>query len=325
MNDKKIKDYILGKSDEKTGREILEWIMASDENAERFFRIEELCDVMAFEKYHLDNKTEMALERLSNKIASRRRMNVKVLFDKYIGYIAAAVFTALVGLGLFVFLGGDREKYMEARTGSEVKTIYLPDGSKVWLNCNSSLKYPEKFKGSERIVRLTGEGYFEVAANKEYPFIVKSGGLSVRAVGTAFDFNSIKSADTEEVSLIEGSLVVSGNNDEGKVMINPGQMVVLDKVNSEMTVRNVNADIESVWHDNLIPLRNSTLPQLVMILKRLYDVEIIIEPGTDINTTYSGFIRKNESLETVLSSLKFTMHIDYRIVGNRVYVSRSED
>ena len=75
MNDKKIKDYILGKSDEKTGREILEWIKASDENAERFFRIEELCDVMAFEKYHLDKKTKMALERLSNKIAGRRRMN----------------------------------------------------------------------------------------------------------------------------------------------------------------------------------------------------------------------------------------------------------
>ena len=202
-----------------------------------------------------------------------------------------------------------------------VKEVVLPDGSKVWLNNAATLKYPREFSEKERNVYLEGEAYFEVTKNRHKPFTVQSDAIRVRVLGTTFNLKSDKRCRIAEATLIEGEIEVKGNKEEGQIILTPGQRAELNKNNGRLTVKQVDAKLDAVWHDNLIPFQKADIFTITKALERFYDVKIILSPDIQTGKTYSGVLKRKSNIESVLKSLQNSIPIDYKIVGNNIFIS----
>jgi len=191
--------------------------------------------------------------------------------------------------------------------------VVLPDGSKVWLNAASSLRFPTAFAGKERGVTLSGEAYFEIAHNKSMPFKVRVDELEVEVLGTHFNMMSYKNEAVTSTTLLEGSVRVSSlpaAGDAGhRVVIRPGQQAGIRQHSSVFIVHE--ADIESVvaWKNGLFQFNSADIQTIMRQIERWFDVNVHYE-GPIPEGHYSGTVGRNNSLLTVLrifeeSGLKF--------------------
>lgn len=192
--------------------------------------------------------------------------------------------------------------------------LHLPDGTKVWLNAASSLKYPASFHLlKERRVELTGEAYFEVAKDKAHPFVVKSRGQEVEVLGTHFDVNAYLDEQTIKTTLLEGSVKL--NN---QLILRPGEQSVLK--DGKFNVREVNAYDAADWKNGEFVFTNEPLTSILNKVARWYDVEIIYE-HTPINIpTFTGSISRFENVSSVLNMLQETSSVRFSIEGKQIRV-----
>ena len=200
-------------------------------------------------------------------------------------------------------------------------TLTLSDGTKVWLNSQSKIRYPVIFNDITREVYLEGEAYFEVTKNRHKPFTVESDALRVRVLGTTFNFKCDKRCRIAEATLIEGEIEVKGNKDEGQIVLAPGQRAELNRNSGRLTVKQVDAKLDAVWRDNLIPFNKANIFTITKALERFYDVKIILSPDIRSDTTYPGELMKKTNIESVLKSLLNSKPIEYKIVGNNIFIS----
>ena len=212
------------------------------------------------------------------------------------------------------------ENRVEVPRGAEF-CLSLADGSRVWLNSDSRLTYPVAFSKDSREVKLEGEAYFEVTKNRHKPFTVQSDAIRVRVLGTTFNLKSDKRCRIAEATLIEGEIEVKGNKEEGQIILTPGQRAELNKNNGRLTVKQVDAKLDAVWHDNLIPFQKADIFTITKALERFYDVKIILSPDIQTGKTYSGVLKRKSNIESVLKSLQNSIPIDYKIVGNNIFIS----
>lgn len=193
--------------------------------------------------------------------------------------------------------------------------IMLPDGTKVWLNAESSLKYPSVFNGAERKVELVGEGYFEVTPNANKPFRVVNKNQLVEVLGTAFNINSYDAATV--TTLIHGSVRVKNENTH-PVILKPNQQAVL--ANKDFTVKNVEASDFTAWKDGLLMMNKATLDDIAKQIERWYDVEVVLSNQISLNKTASIMVNRNESLSNVMKAIQETYKVDIKIHGRRVTI-----
>ena len=193
--------------------------------------------------------------------------------------------------------------------------IILPDGTKVWLNAASALKYPEVFVGNERNVELTGEAYFEVAKNKAKPFHVKSHGQDVEVLGTHFNINSYMDDRTIKTTLLEGMVRVS--NGKSAKILKPGEQAIAN-VAGDGTIRlasDVDTDDETAWKNGLFQFNNAGLKTILNQLERWYDINIDYSSVPD--KKYNGMVPRKAKLSEVLKMLEKTGNIRFEIVEGR--------
>jgi len=199
--------------------------------------------------------------------------------------------------------------------GSKVVTIKLADGTQVWLNSESSLRYPASFTGTERKVEITGEAYFEVAHNKAMPFIVKKDAMEIKVLGTHFNINTYEDEGINKVTLLEGSIKVSINNHQN--LLKPGQQAqIKDDIKLISGV-----DIEEVmaWKNGKFQFGEKADLHLIMRkIARWYDVDVEYEGG-EINQRFGGEMPMNSNLSQVLEILK-TSGVKFTIDGKKVIV-----
>ena len=190
----------------------------------------------------------------------------------------------------------------------------LADGTKVWLNASSSIKYPVVFNGNERRVELTGEAYFEVAHNAKKPFKVISNGQTVEVLGTHFNINAYNDEQAVKTTLLEGSVKVSA----GKVsnIIKPGQQARFD--HGLIDVMNVDADEVVAWKNGFFFFEDNNIQEVMRQLSRWYGVEIKYE-GQLPSRRFSGEISRNVNLSQILDILSFKQ-IHYKIDGKTIIV-----
>lgn len=220
----------------------------------------------------------------------------------------------------------------EIRTprGGQYKLI-LPDGTKVWLNSLSSLRYPIQFDGNDRLVELTGEAYFEVATKKldpaigvgkRQPFIVKSNTQTVEVLGTHFNINSYDEESSVKTTLLEGSVLVRKNNasQESPVVLKPGQQAQLKGKdhNSEIQVLTIDAEEAMAWRNGSFLFKNTPLSEVMNQLSRWYDVEI--DKENIPNYKFNGFIPRDEPLSKVLDMLELTGDLKFNIHNNQISI-----
>jgi ferric-dicitrate binding protein FerR (iron transport regulator) len=195
--------------------------------------------------------------------------------------------------------------------------VVLPDGTKVWLNSASMLRYPTAFTDGERVVELDGQGYFEVAANSRQPFKVKVQNMEVQVLGTDFDIMAYRDEATINTTLLTGSIQVKeGGNEQ---LLHPGQQAVINNEDHQLTVRT--ADIRKViaWKNGLFVFNNMALPAILREVARWYDVDIVYttSPGTEL---YGGGIGRDLQLADILALLEGNGYNHFKVEGRKVIV-----
>ena len=247
---------------------------------------------------------------------------VKEYLKKYLGEIIENKQTKeKIEIGTKFADGPEHQMLVAVANEGIVKEVVLPDGTKVWLNNAAMLKYPREFSEKERNVYLDGEAYFEVTKNRHKPFTVESDAMRVRVLGTTFNFKCDKRCRIAEATLIEGEIEVKGNKDEGQIVLAPGQRAELNRNSGRLTVKQVDAKLDAVWRDNLIPFNKANIFTITKALERFYDVKIILSPDIRSDKTYSGVLKKKSTIESVLKSLQNSIPIEYKIVGNNIFIS----
>lgn len=322
-DDDKIMEFLAGNSSEEVLREINEWIKESPDNANELFHIEEMYRQMQASKVP-QSKIDAAEKRLLSRINEEEREQRNDRNRHRLQWVAAAVaIFVIVGAGLLwrnSAFGPSEDMLVAQAPANADMHITLADGTNVWLNSNSRLSYPKSFDASQRKVKLDGEAYFEVTKDAEHPFVVESNIMTVKVLGTKFDFKNRESGLSAAVSLIEGSVQVTGNHAEGMVTLSPGQKAEVDRTTGQLKVSQTNAQLSAVWHDNMIPFENANISEVARTLESLYNMKVIIEPGLDLTTTYSGYIQRKESIDSVLDLLRNTIPMDYVVKDNVIYL-----
>ncbi|MBS1737078.1 MAG: FecR family protein [Bacteroidetes bacterium] len=193
--------------------------------------------------------------------------------------------------------------------------VVLPDGSMVWLNAASSLKFPTVFEGNDRKVELTGEGYFEIAKNAAMPFKVSVNNTIVEVLGTHFNVNAYTDEAAMKTTLLEGAVKVYAN---GKTqLLKPGEQLSLKKNGLEKVFDNVNTEQVLAWKNGLFDFSDVELRTIGQQLSRWYQVDISFENNVP-DKHISGIISRKNNISTVLQMLEFTAGIHSRIEGAKV-------
>ncbi|QJB33048.1 FecR domain-containing protein [Chitinophaga oryzae] len=195
--------------------------------------------------------------------------------------------------------------------------LLLQDGTRVWLNAASSIRFPVAFNGNERTVEVSGEAYFEVARQAGKPFIVKTGPMQVNVLGTRFIVSAYPEETQIRTTLAEGKVAVTtGGN---TLQLAPGQQSVLPKGSDAFTLRNADTDQELGWKDGRF-IFNGNIRDIMPQLERWYDIQVEYE-GNISNQAFIGDISRNENLSEVLKILELTGKIHFRAVGRKIIVS----
>jgi transmembrane sensor len=193
--------------------------------------------------------------------------------------------------------------------------LVLADGSKVWLNAASSLRFPTHFAGNERKVQLSGEGYFEIAHREAMPFIIEKGDARVQVLGTHFNVDAYDDEEEIKVTLLEGSVSVSQGNIEKRLV--PGQQAQIKK--GIQIVDQVNIDKVMAWKNGWFEFDDTELSAIMRQVSRWYDVEIIFEEKSS-DEKYGGRISKNLPMSAILRMLESSGVKGFRLEGKKLFV-----
>lgn len=198
--------------------------------------------------------------------------------------------------------------------------INLPDGTKVWLNANSSLRYPVSFAAQkERRVELLGEAYFEVAKNRELPFRVVSNLQTVEVLGTHFNINSYDDEPVTKTTLLEGSVKVTGKGAVGAKTLKPGEQTRMDGNSILVSNADVEADVD--WKNGDFIFRDENIQSVMRKISRWYDVEVVYDGNVGQNG-FGGTISRSKNIGAVLHVLEETGSVHFKLKGRRVTVTK---
>ena len=197
--------------------------------------------------------------------------------------------------------------------------VRLPDGSNVWLNAASKLTFPSSFiSHKSRMVELNGEAYFEIAKDKEHPFIVKTYNQVVEVFGTQFNINSYMDEPDVKTTLLEGSIKVTENKGIDKIL-KPGQQSTL--TSSGLKVENVDIDLAVAWKNNQFVFESDDIQYIMRMIARWYNVEVEYV-GVIPKNKFGGAVSRFENVSEVLKSLESTGRVKFKIEGRRILVSK---
>jgi transmembrane sensor len=201
----------------------------------------------------------------------------------------------------------------------ETYQVSLSDGSRVWLNSASSLTYSASLtKTGNRLVRLKGEGYFEVAKDKMHPFIVETSGQQVEVLGTHFNINAYQDDGNTQTTLLEGSVRV---NAQTKVVLKPGQQSVLNTKNG-LKVRQANLETVMAWKNGDFIFKDESLENIMMQITRWYDVEVVYEDLDPKSVVLGGWVSRSKNLSAVLKIIESIAKVHFKVEGRRVTVMK---
>ncbi|HNR27983.1 MAG TPA: FecR domain-containing protein [Bacteroidales bacterium] len=291
-------------------RALLEVVEKDPELRKEFCRIQNLKAVSSLFPASSDAETA------TRKLAALKRINHRSIYRQVAVYAAAMLVVGFALWGLLQpltrSLPEEPSAYMIEVTppGNRTKSFRLSDGTVVWLNAQSVLRYPNKFTGNERRVELTGEAFFEVAENQEMPFIVTTGQYDIRVLGTKFNVFAYKDHNVK-TSLVEGSLeVVNPEQEAPPVRIRPYESIVWEQDGWQ---RSVFEDSEFLlWRDGIYVFNDVPFIEIVNKLELYYNTNIIVNNETLAQYRFNAKFRQDDGLESILKTMKkiFRFKID---------------
>jgi transmembrane sensor len=197
----------------------------------------------------------------------------------------------------------------------------LPDGSKVWLNAATSIKFPSTFAGADsRNIELGGEAYFEVAKDSKHPFVVKTAGQEITVLGTHFNVNAYQENQTTKTTLLEGAVhvVASAGGSVGEATLKPGQSAATQGAN--IRVDDVDTDEAIAWKEGYFTFNRETLESVMLQISRWYNVDISYEDERIKSIPFSGSITRFGNISEILNKVELTGKVRFKVEGRKVSV-----
>ena len=271
---------------------------------------------------NLTQSKKLVLNADQNLNKYKRRQN----FLKILMRAAAIFMLPVLGFGLYMSVRYQSVKHARVIVNQAYNEVYssvdaitkvtLCDGSNVWLNHSSSLRYPVMFSGDARSVELNGEGYFEVAHNSKIPFIVKAGEIEVKALGTTFNVMAYPEEDNIETSLINGKVELQRVAPDGDVTLllkmNPTDFAIFQKSTNKINTRTISDARYFSWKDGILVFNKEPMGEMVKKLSRWFNVDIQINDPELQELTYTAtFV--NETLPQVMELLTRVSPVSYSI------------
>ncbi|GAB7087169.1 FecR family protein [Marinifilum fragile] len=196
--------------------------------------------------------------------------------------------------------------------------LTLADGTRVWLNSDSEIKYPVQFSEVQRKVWIAGEVYFDVAHNKQKPFIVDVKDIEIEVLGTEFNVEAYHDQNTITTSLIEGSVKLRKNNES--VIIAPDQQAIISKDENHFFVRDVDASMYALWKDGVFYFKEASLGTIMEKLERWYNVKVFFMNQSVINKRFSVEVKRYEDINEILDIISKTGKVNFEIKSNIITV-----
>lgn len=314
-----------GKTSIEEEQTLLEWFKSSEAKEEIFSSY-----LNRWENASTDLSDEIQIrmfeniqEKISNveQVLPAKRKSLRS-YIKPIAIVASLLL--IVGISVYYTtkqsMFSSKEFVVSVAKGQKA-SLTLPDGTLVWLNSDSKIKYDNTYNADDRRLTLEGEAYFEVAKEKEKPFIVSTSNIDVQALGTKFDVKSYQNDKDITVTLVEGRLKVG--NEVSETILNPDERLVYNRQDRLFTKSDIygTANI-AVWRDNELAFYGECLEDVGKVLSRIYNVNIIFTSEDAKGFSFYGVI-KNNSLSNVLNIISMTAPIKYEIYNDTIQISKS--
>lgn len=314
-SDPKLWRFLLNENKEEEEANIQNWIKSSPENENQYLKLKRLSELI--EQYTILK----GFDRQGAKKKVKERLNIapKIRFIDYWQRVASILIIPLIMLfvadRIFESAHIDQIVYNEVQASFGNKSnLELPDGSQVWLNSGSKIKYPVQFTSKQRKVFLEGEAFFKVKSDKSSPFIVNTREIDVTATGTAFNVSAYKNNEDIIVTLNSGKVFLSRNGKNISGMV-PGLQAVFNGASKSVQLAKVDAEKYSSWRNGKLIFRRDPMSEVIKRLERWYNVEIELE-GVELTKYEYTATFVDETLEQALELLKMSAPLTYE-VGER--------
>ena len=305
MNFELLHKFFDGQTTKEEEESIKVWLNSSPENKKYFLEERKMYDAIILNGEEQTDKSSINYKE-RDSYSSLPRPRITVYFREFMK-VAAIIAIAVLGSWFFFSQNNNNSNVMAEQTISvpagQRLNITLPDGTNVWLNAKTTIRYPISFNAKERLVILDGQAYFDVAKNEKVPFIVKSPRGTVQALGTKFDVLDYSDSNVYETMLMEGRVKVNlTNNPDQEVILTPDKKTFLDKERLEtIEVHDLSA---YQWKDGLISFKNESFGNIMRSFEKTYDVKIVIENENIENRAFTGKFRAIDGIEYALRVLQ---------------------
>ena len=333
MNKDTLLRHIQGDATPDEAAQVLDWIGKSDQNRQYYIELKNLWVSQTLPDTRA-TEAELALIRARTIRKSERKVSRILIWLPTA--IAAAAMLALV-LVLTIPSRNSAVRYTFADIPTEYKhTVYtesgvkshitLPDGSKVWLNSETTLTYPDQFQGNRREIEFSGEAYFEVAKDTLHPMHIFTGkDFDVEVLGTSFNLKCYENDVTATATLYTGHIQLVAKDGQ-KVDIAPDQTCLIRKKHSYSTIPTVTilsdqpavAQKQSAWKEGRLVFEQTPMDEVVKMLRRWHGVEIVVKDPAILSYRITAEFG-SESIAQIAGMLRYTARIDYKIEDNVVY------
>jgi len=281
------------------------WEEFTAESNDASFDVESMLDKVHHKINLRKVDTEISEPKQENKI---KWLNI---FQK----AAAILILPIIAINIFYFIQNhkpENNNWHEIATAQGVRhNLTLADGTKVWLNSGSTLRYPDNFDGNERLIELKGEAYFDIAKNKAKPFKVQTSDMVITALGTKFNVYAYTNDRLAQTTLLEGRVNVELNNKTKSFILNPDEMAVYTKETNELTKTPTNANISIAWIKGKLIFKNMRLDEVVQRLSNQFNIDITLKDKELGKNTYTATFT-DENINQILDLLKLAAPIGYK-------------
>lgn len=299
MEKEKLHRFFAGITSLEEGMSIRAWMEASEENKRTFYKERKLFDALML---HND-------QAANDNLSVRQTPKLILQWLK----VAAIVLLTLAFNSLY-------QEYKSSKEAIDMNTvsvpagqrtnITLPDGTNVWLNARTTLQYPATFNKEQRTVFLKGEGYFDVAKNKQVPFVVRTDRYDIEVLGTQFDVNAYPGQNEFETTLMKGSVkITSQQSPEENITLRPEHKVYIK--DGQLTVAKVDDFNPYRWKEGLICFKDEPFETIMEDFEKYYGIRIVINNRKVLKYSYTGKFRQADGVDYALRVLQKDIHFKY--------------
>ena len=324
------------------------WVIAPDSESDHFWRewvrlnpekrpiiesARQLIQSIEYEHKHklTYSRYHQVLENIlgQNSITKPKRSSGFLSQNWVAGLAASFVILLLAGIYFFNRSGAVSHRDLPVQIITKTtfpgqkKTIGLPDGTIVKLNAGSKLTYSQPFSENQRSVNLEGEAFFEVAKEIERPFVIQSGKLKTKVLGTSFNVRSYQDEKTISVSVLTGKVEIENEDGKSDILF-PEDMGVYHRYDKAITKTNFDSKSVFGWKDGILVFKDLEIRAIFSVLEKWYGVEIMVDKEMKITGKYTGEYQ-NASLERVLDGISYTSKFSYTINADKVLITQQNN